>query len=701
MSAPKCPPASTADSIQTTPISKRKIDDTQSPISTDNDSIIFSLTSQNSPDRKIRLVEENQSDLETKTDDITADEGTPLGITNSVTGEHKTRRSKRIQPARVKKIYKAKRLIVTQNKRDKKSKTSSSTQIPPQNIDDSKIQPPTTNSLTLQDLEKCMEKGFEKLKKEFPNREEVDNSLDRLSCMLKNDVATVYEQVQSNAISINDQSEEMHTLKEDLTTLSSKFSLSEEEKKSDYQFVTNKLNKLTATVTNVKKTVDRPNASMQTVKLTETSEKLQSEVTILQSKYDEAKHEIAKLNEKLENIKLKVNELQVTDAAQTPLFRAPNQEQVHEEALRNKCIIIEGVTEDSDANLYDIAVEMMDEMGITLHYWEINYIERVGRFNPNRNWPRPIRLSLISDWKRDLLIERRDNLFYTPHYFNVSFKPDEPKHLRVAKAKLRQAVNKARLQGAMIRNRESGIYINGIKYTTDNVDDIPERFIDIHRKNRPCSKITNNASTSQSNTNSNLNTNNHRHESMDTTPHLEELNGDWIEPGIRKVKGGLAFFTFRAFMSNFHSAPFTLNNEDHKTGEHGLQMEKAWFHRDHNAVTAIRQASTPAEAKAAGGAIKTLPEWNERKYSISDKVLYARYTQNPELAERLCATGNCRLIEASLDTDWGIGISIWDNKIAEGIGHGNNNLGKSTERVRARLQKEKSEGTGIWAPKTT
>ena len=158
---------------------------------------------------------------------------------------------------------------------------------------------------------------------------------------------------------------------------------------------------------------------------------------------------------------------------------------------------------------------------------------------------------------------------------------------------------------------------------------------------------------------------------------------------MRKTAKGLAFFTYRIYLSNFNESPFTLNNEDHKTGEHGLQMEKAWFHRDYVAVTKIRNASTPKEAKEIGKAITSSPEWNVYKYSAADKVSYARYTQSPQLAERLCATGDSKLLEASTDTDWGIGISIWDNAVVNGEGLGNNNFGKSTERVRSILQKEK------------
>ena len=703
--------------VSNTPITKRKIDDTKSPPDMGDDSIIMSQSLNFSPDHKIRLLENVDSDESGATAITTT---TDAGINSSPSeahthiGEPKIKRgSTRIQPSRVKKIYKAKRVLPTQNKREKKVKPQSPTVKIPVIVNELLSQQPeitqATNPVTLQDLEKCFESGFERLRNEFPNREEMDKSMELLSCKLKNDVATVYEQVQSNAISINDQSEEIQAAKDQLDAVSAKLTLLEDEHKTDYQFITNKLNKLTATVSNVKKTAERPNASMQTVKLTEKNEKLQSDLDKLQAKFIESQTEIDKLNEKMQSINLKLDSVN----ADIPHSVAPNTNTTDPQSTpsRNKCVIIEGVTESANQNLYDIAIEMMDEMGITLHYWEINHIERIGRFNQNRAWPRHIRLSLVADWKREVLIECKDNLFYTPNYYKVTIKPDEPKELRVAKAKLRQATNKARRQGAMIRLREDGTYINGIKYTTDNIDEIPERFTDMKsipnksylpnqtnpwERQRHQQQMKTSVQNRRDETSEYMDTT----PSMGTTPSFDNVNGDWLEPGIRKIKGGLAFFTFRAFMSNFNSAPFSLNGEDNKTGEHGLQMEKAWFHRDHNAVLAIRAASTPAEAKQIGGSITASQEWNLYKYTASDKVLYARYSQNPELAERLCATGSCRLIEASPDVDWGIGISIWDDLVKEGDGPGNNNFGKSTERVRARLQKEKAERRGIWAPNT-
>ena len=701
-----------------TPVTKRKIDDIKSPVDTItalnssiNGSIIFTQTTQESPDRKFRLVEgEDPSSLEEGNPNTTSrikvgNKGKGNKLVGGAKIPHQQsvpkRGAKRVQPARLKKSFKAKRIPILEKKSKSGSPKPSKPTFPPQVLPTSKDNNPVTRS----DLEECLESVFSKFKLEFPSRVEITETLELHKFKLLNEISSVHELVQSNAISINNQQVEGARTKEGLEILKHVVEQSEEERKSDYQFLSNKLNKLTANVANVKKVAEWPNTAMMSVKLNETNLKIDSEIKLLQDKYVTSQEELVKLCKEVETLKTKFEKMKVNEPDPSAPSKAPLTVKSGSSPVQpsdySKCIIIEGVSETLEVNLYDIVVDIMDELNITLHYWEINHAERIGRFSPNRNWPRPIRLSLVSDWKRDYLLDSSDKLFFTENYYRVSFKPDEPKDVRVAKAKLRQAVNKAKRQGVTVRQTDNGVYLNGIKYSIANVDELPERFAEnrkgcvlsfkeISEHPLACSMqlkpINFNAETAVVDM------------EVDTAKSVREWEiGEWLEPGIRKIEKGLAFFTYQAYMSNFNETPFTLDNEDHKTGEHGLQMEKAWFHRDLDAVMAIRSASTPAEAKAAGRAIQSSPEWNIHKYSAADKVSYARYSQNLDLAERLCATGNATLVEGSTDTDWGIGISIWDAAITKAEGPGNNNFGKSTERVRSRLQREKREKKGPWA----
>ena len=81
--------------------------------------------------------------------------------------------------------------------------------------------------------------------------------------------------------------------------------------------------------------------------------------------------------------------------------------------------------------------------------------------------------------------------------------------------------------------------------------------------------------------------------------------------------------------------------------------------------------------------------WNGVRQIIIFEGLMAKYSQNPELGEKLKATGNAILAEAAVnDRIWGIGLSMKDPKRLEPKQwNGQNLLGYATMLVREKLSK--------------
>jgi ribA/ribD-fused uncharacterized protein len=145
------------------------------------------------------------------------------------------------------------------------------------------------------------------------------------------------------------------------------------------------------------------------------------------------------------------------------------------------------------------------------------------------------------------------------------------------------------------------------------------------------------------------------------------------------------------FLSHFHPSPITLDGEAWPTVEHYFQAQKS-FNPDYRA--AIRAAETPAAAKqlaadpdrrrAAARKSWFLKsgesprrDWAEVMLDIMRRADEAKFTQNPELGERLLATGTAALIEDSpFEPFWGIGHD----------GAGENWAGRVLMEVRALLQ---------------
>ena len=82
------------------------------------------------------------------------------------------------------------------------------------------------------------------------------------------------------------------------------------------------------------------------------------------------------------------------------------------------------------------------------------------------------------------------------------------------------------------------------------------------------------------------------------------------------------------------------------------------------------------QAKRLGRRVELRSDWEEVKIDIMRQVLKSKFTQNPELREKLIATGDTELIEGNNWNDrfWGV---------CRGVGK--NHLGKLLMEVRAEL----------------
>lgn len=143
--------------------------------------------------------------------------------------------------------------------------------------------------------------------------------------------------------------------------------------------------------------------------------------------------------------------------------------------------------------------------------------------------------------------------------------------------------------------------------------------------------------------------------------------------------------------SHFHPAKIIVDGEEWKTAEHYYQSRKSI---DPDYVQAIREAISPGHAKQLG-APPAAPrkvsgqswfrrqgkapraDWHEVKLDIMRRTDWAKFSQHPELAAILMATGDAELVEDSpREPYWGVGPD----------GNGFNWAGKVLMEVRDRLR---------------
>ena len=130
------------------------------------------------------------------------------------------------------------------------------------------------------------------------------------------------------------------------------------------------------------------------------------------------------------------------------------------------------------------------------------------------------------------------------------------------------------------------------------------------------------------------------------------------------------------FLSNMYLCNVVYNGITYKCSEAAYQAQKcpelAPRFSDLNGYV----------AKKLGRQVNIRPDWDEVKLRVMAEIVFQKFTQNKELAEKLLLTGDAELVEGNYwgDTYWG----ICTNRTYDGVG--TNYLGKILMCVRSILK---------------
>ena len=96
-------------------------------------------------------------------------------------------------------------------------------------------------------------------------------------------------------------------------------------------------------------------------------------------------------------------------------------------------------------NLKQILLICINEIGVTPE--DIVNAERIGGFSKNRKWPRPVKITLTDQTKRDQIYIFKRRLSFSVAFGALKINKEERKDIRVRAAKLRQAALKTKSLG--------------------------------------------------------------------------------------------------------------------------------------------------------------------------------------------------------------------------------------------------------------
>jgi hypothetical protein len=128
------------------------------------------------------------------------------------------------------------------------------------------------------------------------------------------------------------------------------------------------------------------------------------------------------------------------------------------------------------------------------------------------------------------------------------------------------------------------------------------------------------------------------------------------------------------WLSNYHEAVVTFEDDDYPSTEHAFQAAKSL---DPTWRRLVREAPRPRDAKRLGRTIPLRPDWEAVKDDVMYRVNRDKYTRHADLRARLLDTGRAQLIEGNT---WG--DRVWG--VCDGVGE--NRLGRILMLIRTELQ---------------
>ena len=349
----------------------------------------------------------------------------------------------------------------------------------------------------------------------------------------------------------------------------------------------------------------------------------------LQSLFDESV--AANLNRKPESADRRPR-MQTNNMASTSPNRYPNQQS------KRRNLIIEGLGGESEEDMCVKLIELCESIDVTLYKSEIEYITRFKRREGSVKRPGPVLVTISRIVVRDNILCKKNVLKDMEGKEGIFINADETLDVRRAKSTLRKVARITKQQGIEIEFRHDRIFIEGVWYTTDDVNKIPSKYMPLNEDDRGAVGGKD------------------KDLAENPIPGMEKRE-QLIKRGekMRITKVGLCFSGPTAYPSNMHYAPIAVKDKVHDSNEQCFQYDKAKEHGCDELAETIKGLDDPYEIKRESNKITTTTEWDQASPDKLWDLMEKKYHEHPELLERLIETAPLPLIEASKDMRWGGG----------------------------------------------
>ena len=355
-------------------------------------------------------------------------------------------------------------------------------------------------------------------------------------------------------------------------------------------------------------------------------------------------------------------------------------------------MLIEGLPVIGDP--YKLVIELAKTLGMDLDRRDFSLIIRMKKRGEGKNQVATIMVCFTNMHVHDELFAKRFKLKTVESLKKVWLNLDEPEHVRKQKAKMRKIAFQARGLGLDAYYTHNMIRIDGKEYGIEDVDKIV--------LSKPVSvsstyKAESVSSTKQVNRNDMTQSmpkpqrpprKKHSSESASrqTNSNLIDLS-TFVNPllpmvRIVKTKAGITFQGPTAYMSNFYVIQFIFEGVRYQLVEQAYQFKFAMHHKKFDLAQKLLGKTSGYDIKDDVADIVPDPEWGHMCVPLLRALMYAKFSQNPELMDKLVATYPHPLIESTKDKTWGGGLPFGDPDYDRGIVKGENKCGKELTSIR-------------------
>lgn len=151
----------------------------------------------------------------------------------------------------------------------------------------------------------------------------------------------------------------------------------------------------------------------------------------------------------------------------------------------------------------------------------------------------------------------------------------------------------------------------------------------------------------------------------------------------------VVFFGRSSPMSNHHLCNINIAGRAFTCVEHFLAWQRANVAKDEALAKEVLEMKDPSEHKKVLNSLKekNQEQWEDTVENVLLTVLRAKFKQNEKLKKFLCDTYPRRIGEASINPQWGIGMSLTNENVLDTSkwNENGNRLGKALQMVREEL----------------